>query len=96
MTERSNRLVWIDLETTGFDPFTNVILEIAVVITEQDLRLLRSRTKSGFRNAASIRCCQMCKTCTKDLVLLQRAKLQIRASRTLTLLVRSWLSWSSM
>jgi oligoribonuclease len=37
MDERSNRLVWIDLETTGLDPARDRIMEIAVVITSSDL-----------------------------------------------------------
>jgi len=33
-------IVWIDLETTGLDPETSVILEIAVVITDKHLNML--------------------------------------------------------
>lgn len=39
MRYREN-IVWIDLETTGLDPETSVILEIAVVITDKHLNLL--------------------------------------------------------
>lgn len=31
------RMVWVDIETTGLDPRKNVMLEIAVVITKGDL-----------------------------------------------------------
>lgn len=42
MVDRADRLVWIDLETTGFEPGTSApgnhsIMEIAVVVTEADL-----------------------------------------------------------
>ncbi|MFW6194947.1 MAG: oligoribonuclease [Chloroflexota bacterium] len=32
-----NRLVWLDLEMTGLDPETDVIVQIAIVITDRDL-----------------------------------------------------------
>lgn len=35
-------LIWIDLETTGLDPVTCAILEIAIVVTDGDLRPLES------------------------------------------------------
>ncbi|MSP25050.1 MAG: oligoribonuclease [Myxococcales bacterium] len=37
---KKTRLVWIDLEMTGLDPQTCVIVEIATVITEGDLRVV--------------------------------------------------------
>lgn len=37
-TENRNRIVWVDLETTGLDPDFDVPLEIAVVVTDFDLR----------------------------------------------------------
>ncbi len=39
MRYREN-MVWIDLETTGLDPETSVVLEIAVVITDKHLNQL--------------------------------------------------------
>lgn len=39
MRYREN-IVWVDLETTGLDPETSVILEIAVVITDKHLNQL--------------------------------------------------------
>src|ERR1041385_5181659 len=33
-------LVWMDLEMTGLDPKTCVILEIATIITDKDLNLI--------------------------------------------------------
>jgi oligoribonuclease len=38
MTE--NRIVWIDIETTGLDPKKDAVLEVAVVITDDDLRVV--------------------------------------------------------
>lgn len=35
--DKSNRLIWIDLETTGLDPETCAIIEIAVFVTTGDL-----------------------------------------------------------
>lgn len=40
MSSHSNNLVWIDLEMTGLDPQRDFILEIATVVTDQDLHLL--------------------------------------------------------
>ena len=33
-------LAWIDLEMTGLDPAQNVIVEIATLITDNDLKFL--------------------------------------------------------
>jgi oligoribonuclease len=35
-----NNLIWIDLEMTGLDPFTDQILEIATVVTSANLEIL--------------------------------------------------------
>ena len=40
MSERDERLVWIDLEMTGLDPSINVIIEIATLITDGDLNII--------------------------------------------------------
>jgi oligoribonuclease len=37
---RSGNLIWLDLETTGLDPETCVILEIATLVTDKDLKLV--------------------------------------------------------
>jgi oligoribonuclease len=35
-----NNLIWIDLEMTGLDPDTNVIIEIATIVTDAHLTIL--------------------------------------------------------
>ncbi|MDD5320238.1 MAG: oligoribonuclease [Methylococcales bacterium] len=40
MTQDSQHLVWIDLEMTGLDPDTDLIIEIATVVTDKDLNIL--------------------------------------------------------
>jgi oligoribonuclease len=36
MTERRERLIWMDLEMTGLDPARDAILQAAVIVTELD------------------------------------------------------------
>jgi oligoribonuclease len=36
MTDRRERLIWLDLEMTGLDPARDAIIEIGVVVTELD------------------------------------------------------------
>jgi oligoribonuclease len=40
MSRNPSNLVWIDLEMTGLDPQGDFILEIATVVTDQDLHVL--------------------------------------------------------
>jgi len=40
MSNKDNRIVWIDLEMTGLDPKRHVIVEAAVHITDNDLTIL--------------------------------------------------------
>jgi oligoribonuclease len=35
-----NNLIWIDLEMTGLEPKTDVIIEIATIVTDADLNIL--------------------------------------------------------
>ena len=39
-TSIASMLVWMDLEMTGLDPARNAIVEIATVITDDDLEVL--------------------------------------------------------
>jgi oligoribonuclease len=40
MPDKNTNLFWVDLEMTGLDPNTDVILEIATMITDSDLNVL--------------------------------------------------------
>lgn len=40
MPQSETNLIWIDLEMTGLDPQTDVIIEIATLVTDQDLNHL--------------------------------------------------------
>ncbi|MGJ0431444.1 oligoribonuclease [Methylobacter sp.] len=40
MAQDSQNLIWIDLEMTGLNPDTDLIIEIATVITDKDLNIL--------------------------------------------------------
>ena len=40
MSRDDNRLVWLDMEMTGLDPFNDKIIEIAVVVTDGELNVL--------------------------------------------------------
>lgn len=40
MNRRDNRLVWVDVETTGLDPKNDTLLEIAWIITDNDLNTI--------------------------------------------------------
>lgn len=38
--KNNNNLVWLDMEMTGLDPVKNVVLEVAVVVTDSNLNVL--------------------------------------------------------
>ncbi|MDD5577837.1 MAG: oligoribonuclease [Methylobacter sp.] len=40
MAQESQHLIWIDLEMTGLDPDKDLILEIATIVTDKDLKML--------------------------------------------------------
>lgn len=40
MAQDSQHLIWIDLEMTGLNPETDLIIEIATIITDKDLSIL--------------------------------------------------------
>lgn len=40
MTSQADHLIWIDLEMTGLNPFTDSIIEIATVVTTADLEII--------------------------------------------------------
>jgi oligoribonuclease len=35
-----DNLIWIDLEMTGLEPATDVIIEIATIVTDKELNIL--------------------------------------------------------
>ena len=37
---KQTRLVWVDMEMTGLDPDTDRVIEIATIVTTQDLEVL--------------------------------------------------------
>jgi len=40
MAQDSTNLIWIDLEMTGLDPDTDLIIEIATVVTDKNLNII--------------------------------------------------------
>jgi oligoribonuclease len=40
MAQDSSHLIWIDLEMTGLDPESDLIIEIATIVTDNDLNIL--------------------------------------------------------
>jgi oligoribonuclease len=40
MAQDANRLIWIDMEMTGLSPEADRIIEVALVVTDQDLNVL--------------------------------------------------------
>ncbi len=40
MSQNPNNLIWIDLEMTGLDPDTDVIIEIATIVTDAELNTI--------------------------------------------------------
>lgn len=49
----SNRLIWVDCEMTGLDPSRHVILEIASVITDYDLKVIAQGPVLAIRQTES-------------------------------------------
>ena len=49
--DESQRLIWIDLEMTGLDPDTDVIIEIATLVTDKDLNVLAEGPELAIRQS---------------------------------------------
>jgi oligoribonuclease len=46
-----DHLIWIDLEMTGLNPDTDVIIEIATIVTDSDLKVLAEGPSLAIRQA---------------------------------------------
>ena len=40
MAQNDTHLVWVDMEMSGLDPDKDVVLEVALVVTDKDLNLV--------------------------------------------------------
>ncbi len=54
MSQNIRNLVWIDLEMTGLDPLQNVILEIACIITSQDLEVIAQTPSIAINHSEEV------------------------------------------
>jgi oligoribonuclease len=52
--KNENNLIWIDLEMTGLDPDTDVIIEIATLVTDADLNLLAEGPVCAVHQTAEV------------------------------------------
>ncbi len=54
MAQKSENLIWIDLEMTGLDTFNDVIIEIATIVTDPDLNILAEGPEIAIRQPDSV------------------------------------------
>lgn len=54
LDNESERLIWIDLEMTGLDPDTDVIIEIATLVTDKNLNVLAEGPELAIRQPLSV------------------------------------------
>ncbi len=54
MSKNDSNLVWIDLEMTGLDPETCVILEIATIVTDQQLNVIAEGPVIAIHQPSSV------------------------------------------
>lgn len=52
--EKKHNLIWIDLEMTGLEPATDVIIEIATIVTDGDLNILAEGPVLAIHQADSL------------------------------------------
>jgi len=50
----SNRLIWLDLEMTGLDPDRDVILEIATIVTDDQLEVVAEGPNIAVRQSDEV------------------------------------------
>ena len=63
---KTERLIWIDIETTGFDPRSDNILEIAVIVTAPDLIIDDSKVFTSAIRKAKFQLKEMTEWSTKQ------------------------------
>lgn len=54
MNQPHGNLIWIDLEMTGLDPDRDRILEIATIVTDNDLRILAEGPVFAIRQSEAV------------------------------------------
>ncbi len=54
MTDPNSHLIWIDLEMTGLDPRKDRILEIATIITDQELEIIAEGPSLAIHQELSV------------------------------------------
>ena len=54
MAVNDNNLVWIDLEMTGLEPDTDVILEMATIVTDSNLNILAEGPTFAIKTSGDI------------------------------------------
>ena len=54
MAHNDNNLVWIDLEMTGLEPDTDVILEMATIVTDSNLNVLAEGPVFAIKTSDSV------------------------------------------
>lgn len=52
--KRDDRLVWMDMEMTGLDPDTNTILEIATLVTDNELNVVAEGPVLAIRHPKEV------------------------------------------
>ena len=45
--KQDNLLVWVDMEMSGLNPATDVVLEVAVLLTNKDLEIVAATVWTG-------------------------------------------------
>lgn len=65
MISMPNKLIWLDLETTGLDPDKDVILEIATIITDNELNIIEEGPVIAINHPEPV-LSAMNKWCTKQ------------------------------
>ncbi|AHE98890.1 oligoribonuclease [Thioalkalivibrio paradoxus] len=54
MGQNADNLIWIDLEMTGLDPHSDLILEVATIVTDKDLNVLAEGPVIAVRQSEAV------------------------------------------